>query len=46
MMCQDVPKEEAAVEMIRALKDRPGDCRLATGHHRQTKKQTHSNGGF
>jgi hypothetical protein len=29
---QEVPKEEAVVEMIRALKDRPGGWNLAVVH--------------
>jgi hypothetical protein len=45
MVHQDVPKEEAMVEMIGALKDRPGDRHLATGHRRKTKKHTQGNGG-
>jgi hypothetical protein len=37
---QEVPKEEV-VEMIGALKDQY----LAVGHHQQTKKRTHGDGG-
>jgi hypothetical protein len=42
---QEVPKQEAAVEMIVDLKDRPGDRHLAVRSRRQTKKRTHVDGG-
>jgi hypothetical protein len=38
---QEIPKEEVAVEMIRALKDRY----LAVGRRRQMKKRTQGDGG-
>jgi hypothetical protein len=37
---QEVPKGEATVEMIGALKDRPGDWHLAVGRCQQMKKWT------
>jgi hypothetical protein len=36
---EEVPKKEAAVEAIGALKDRYRDRRLAIGHPRQPKKR-------
>jgi hypothetical protein len=42
---QEVPKEEAAVEIIKALEDRHGDQHLAAGHRRQPKKRTQCDGG-
>jgi hypothetical protein len=42
---QEVPKEEAMVEMTGALKDRPQDRHLTVGHCRQIKKQTQGDGG-
>jgi hypothetical protein len=42
---QEVPKEEAAVEIIGAMKDWLGDRHLAVGHHRQLKKRTRGDGG-
>jgi hypothetical protein len=42
---QEVPKEEAAVDMIGALKGQPGDRHLAVGRRRQTNKRTQDNGG-
>jgi hypothetical protein len=43
---QDVPKDEAAVEIIRALEDRYRDRHLAIGCRRQPKKRTQGNGGL
>jgi hypothetical protein len=42
---QDVPKEQAPMETIRALQDRYGDLHLAVGCHRQPKKRTQGNCG-
>jgi hypothetical protein len=41
---QEVPKVEAAVKTIRALKDQYGDQHLAMGCHRQPKKWTQGDG--
>jgi hypothetical protein len=41
----EVPKEEAAVKTVRALKKRYGDWHLAVGHCRQLKKWTQGDGG-
>jgi hypothetical protein len=35
---EEVPKEEAAVETVRALRERYGDQHIALGHHQQLKK--------
>jgi hypothetical protein len=43
---EEVPKEEATVKTVRALKERYGDRHLAIGCCRQLKKQTQGNGGF
>jgi hypothetical protein len=42
---REVPKEEAAVETIGALKKRYGDRHLAVGRRRQLKKRTKGDGG-
>jgi hypothetical protein len=42
---QEVLKEDAAVETIRALEDRYGDRHLAVRHRRKPKKRTQGNGG-
>jgi hypothetical protein len=42
---QKVPTEEAAVEMIAALKNWPGDRYLALGRRRQSKRRIQSDGG-
>jgi hypothetical protein len=42
---KEVPKEEAAVQTVRALKRRHGDWHLAVGCSRKPKKQTQGNGG-
>jgi hypothetical protein len=42
---KEVPKEEAALEIIGALKDRYGDRHLAVGRRRQPKKRTQGDGG-
>jgi hypothetical protein len=42
---EEVPKEEATVKTVRALKERYGDGHLALGHCQHLKEQTHSNGG-
>jgi hypothetical protein len=42
---QEVPKEEAVVETLKALEDRYGDLDLAAGHLRPLKKQTHGSSG-
>jgi oligoribonuclease (3'-5' exoribonuclease) len=42
---QEVPKDEAALEIIGALKDRPADRYLAVGCRRQTKRRTQGDGG-
>jgi seryl-tRNA synthetase len=41
----EVPKEEAAVKIVRALKKRYGDWNLAVRCCRQPQKQTQDNGG-
>jgi hypothetical protein len=38
--CQEVPKEGAMVETIRALEDQYGDWHLAIGRSSQPKKRT------
>jgi hypothetical protein len=42
---QDAPKEEAAVETIRALDDLYADRHLAAGRCRQHRKRTQGDGG-
>jgi hypothetical protein len=42
---EEVPKEEAAVKTVGALKKRHLDRHLAIGHRGQPKKQTQGNGG-
>jgi hypothetical protein len=42
---QEVPKEEAAVEMIGGLKERYGDRHLAVGRRRQLKSRTQDSDG-
>jgi hypothetical protein len=42
---EDVPKEEAAVQTVGALKKRHGDRNLAVQCRRKPKKRTQSNGG-
>jgi hypothetical protein len=42
---QEAPKEEVAVETIRALEDQHGHWHLAIGCHRQPKKQIQGTGG-
>jgi hypothetical protein len=42
---QEVPKEEAAVKTVRALKEHYGDQHLAIGHCRQLQKWTQGDGG-
>jgi hypothetical protein len=42
---QEAPKEQDAVEIISALKDRPGDRHLIVVSRRQTKKLTQEDGG-
>jgi hypothetical protein len=41
----DVPKEEAAVKIVRAPKEQYGDQHLAIGHRRRLKKWTQGDGG-
>jgi hypothetical protein len=43
---QDVPKGEAAVETVRALKKRYGYRNLTAGRLRKPKKRNQGNGGF
>jgi hypothetical protein len=42
---EEVPKEEATVKTVRALKKRHGDWHLDVRHHGQLKKWTQDNGG-
>jgi hypothetical protein len=42
---EDIPKEEAAVQPVRALKKRHGDRRLVLRHRGKLKEQTEGNGG-
>jgi hypothetical protein len=42
---EGVPKEEAAVQSVRALKNRHGNRNLAVGCRGQLKKWTQGNGG-
>jgi hypothetical protein len=42
---EEVPKEEAAVQSVVALKKRHGDRNLAVGCRRKPKKRTQGNGG-
>jgi hypothetical protein len=42
---EEVPKEEATVETLEALKERYRDRHLAIRYHSQLKKQTQGNGG-
>jgi hypothetical protein len=42
---EEVPKEEAEVKTVRALKKRYGDQHLAVGRHQQLKKWTQGDGG-
>jgi hypothetical protein len=42
---QEVPKEEAAVETIRAVEDWCGEWHLALGHRWQLEKRTQGDGG-
>jgi hypothetical protein len=41
----EVPKEEAAVKIVRELKKRHGYWHIAVRHHGQLKKQTQGDGG-
>jgi hypothetical protein len=41
----EVPKEEAALKTVRALKERYGVWHLTVEHRRQPKKWTQGNGG-
>jgi hypothetical protein len=44
-MHKEVPKEEAAVKTVRALKEQYGDWHLIVEYCRQLKKWTQGNGG-
>jgi hypothetical protein len=43
---EEVPKEEAALKSLRALKNWHEDWHLAVGRHGQLKKRTQGDGGF
>jgi antitoxin (DNA-binding transcriptional repressor) of toxin-antitoxin stability system len=43
---EEVPKEEASVKTVRALKKRHGDRQLAVRRRGQPKKRTQGDGGF
>jgi hypothetical protein len=42
---EEVPKEEAAVKTLRALKKRHGDRHLEVGHRGKQKERTQGDGG-
>jgi hypothetical protein len=42
---KEVPKEEATVKTVTALKKQYGNQHLAIGHHRQLKKETQGDSG-
>jgi hypothetical protein len=45
-MHEEVPKEEAAVQPVRALEKRHGDRNLAVGRHQKPKKRALGDGAF